>query len=163
MSHRLHLTIGETTHRALQVAATTHAARPATLAAHILSAALQAGSLPPTAHATPEHDRPERAQWLQLDRDTEWRDRLWTAVQTLRSEYPEVAAIIHDGWHRDRFTRDGLFALTIWRKQLDKGAQSDPRLELEWLTALAHFKRLHEEHCRQVKPRNPEPNRPKDW
>jgi len=182
MSHRIHLTVDDATYHALTAAAAKRNTRPTTIAAAIITKATTGETLPPheasptstTPLPTPpeqptDHgpqDRPatdRRALWLQLDRGPEWQTQMWHAAQDLRAAYPDLTDALRDGWHTDRFTRDGIIALTVWRAQLDNGAQADPRLELQWLTAMRDFKRMYDEHRRHSGTRTLAQEQPSDW
>ena len=182
MSHRIHLTVDDATYHALAAAAAKRNTRPTTIAGAIITQATTGEGLPPhdasptstTALPTPterltDHgpqDQPEtdrRALRLQLDRGPEWQAQMWHAAQELRAAYPDLTDAFRDGWHTDRFTRDGIIALTIWRAQLDTGTQTDPRLELQWLTAMRDFKRLYDEHRRHSGTRAATQEQPDDW
>lgn len=118
------------------------------------------------ASAEPDEDpsnQRERAGWLQHDRGEEWRDAMWNAAERLHASFPELHDTMRSGWHNDRFTRNGIFALAVWRQQIDEHAPNDPRLELQWLAALADFARSHEQHRRQIRHRDERLPRPHDW
>jgi len=182
MSHRIHLTIDDATYHALAAAAAKRNIRPTTIAGAILSRATigevlaphdtsPTGTTPPP--SPPEQptdrspqDRPttdRRALWLQLDRGHEWQTQMWRAAQELLTAYPDLTDALRNGWHTDRFTRDGILALTVWRAQLDNGTQADPRLELQWLAAMRDFKRMYDEHRRHSGIRTPAQEQPSDW
>ena len=107
---------------------------------------------------------PEPAAWLQRDRGPEWRDVMWAAVRELYTSYPELKTMLRKGWEDDRFARDGVFALAVWRQQIDEHAENDPRLELQWLSALQDYARNYEHHNRGRPSRQAaEPERPGGW
>ena len=186
MSHRIHLTVDDATYLAIAETAAKRNTRPTTIAAAIITQATNGEPLPPqdappapvtptaVAATEPRDQRAgvptdvhpatdKRALWLQLDRGPEWQTQMWNAAQELRAAYPDLTDAFRDGWHTNRFTRDGILALTIWRAQLDNGNQADPRLELQWLAAMRDFKRMYDEHRRYSGTRAPTQEQPADW
>jgi len=189
MTQRVNLSLDEDAAAALQAAAAQRDVRPTTLAGQLIRSALLGGpsatpgelALPTPASDTtassaagaagtagpgptvPPAADSERAEWLQLDRGRAWRDAVWQAAEQLRRDYPDLADLAKDGWHRDRFTRDGLLALAVWRADLDVGAQVDPRLELQFLAGLRDFKRMLEERGGHVGAPVVAIDRPADW
>lgn len=186
MSRRLHITVDEATYQALTAAATIRGSRPTTIASAIITQAVtgaaapiptrpQLGAAIPRSHHLPatvsppdiaepaEQTPPGRTMWLQLDRGPAWRTKMWHAAQQLRIWYPDLNDTMREDWHTDRFTRDGIFALVVWRAQIDRGDQPDPRLEHQWLAALRDFKRMHDDHRRHVGSRAVTQDRPADW
>ncbi|WP_354697335.1 hypothetical protein DSM112329_02958 [Paraconexibacter sp. AEG42_29] len=156
MSRRLQVRVSEEQYEALAALATLRHLKTGTLAVVILAEHLQSVASgppsPPPAAADPMPSPPPapatQAAWLQRDRGSEWLQEIWDIAQQLREWYPDLHDATRDDWHSDRFSRDGVFALAIWRKQLDEAAENDPRLELQWLAALRDFSRNHEEHRR---------------
>lgn len=112
-----------------------------------------------------EASRPpkEPAAWLERGRGQDWRTEMWDAAMQLWADYPDLNPVMEFDWHTDRFTRDGILALHVWRRQIDEHAQNDPRLELQWLTALRDFCRIHEEHRRIHGGAHRDLARPADW
>jgi len=189
MTQRVNLSLDEDAAATLQAAAAQRDVRPTTLAGQLIRSALLGGqpvtpgqlALPTPASDTtassaaaatgtpapgrtvPQIADSERAEWLLLDRGRAWRERMWDAAEQLRSEYPDLADLAKDGWHRDRFTRDGLLALAVWRTDLDVGAQVDPRLEHQFLAGLRDFKRMLEERAGHVGAPVVAIDRPADW
>lgn len=176
MSNRLTIVVDDATRDALTATANERGTRVATLAATILTTHLGGGcqpAPPPPAPPTPAPAAAEtgpaappprpRAAWLQLDRGSEWRDQAWNQLHQLRTDYPDITDLLNGPWHHDRFTRDGLLALAVWRAELDTGHQPDPRAELQWLTALRDFRRTVDEHRRQHRNRDTPAERPTSW
>ncbi|WP_354700205.1 hypothetical protein DSM112329_00470 [Paraconexibacter sp. AEG42_29] len=105
----------------------------------------------------------ERATWLEQHHDPEWRRTMWLAVKRLMASYPVLHDIVSYEWTTDRLTRDGVLALTVWRQQIDEHAGNDPRLELQWITALRDYAAYHETHRRQLTHPIDAHQRPDGW
>ncbi|MCW3038295.1 MAG: hypothetical protein JWM31_200 [Solirubrobacterales bacterium] len=107
---------------------------------------------------------PGPAAWLDHERSSEWRGEMWNAVERLCDGYPEIVELAaHGSWDEERFTRDAVLALALWRQQIDEHGGQDPRLELQWLTALVDFTRVHQHRRRELRNRTARPARPKGW
>lgn len=184
MSQRVYVTLDDATFQALQAAAAQRASRPTTIAGEIITtvtmrhapgppgqleivaAAAQSAPAPspaPPAPAPIAAGGENRAAWLQLDRGDRWREQMWVAAQQLRQWYPDLAELLRDGWHTDRFALDGTLALAVWRAELDEGEKADPRLEHQWLAALRDFKRMLEDRQGHIGSRSTPQPRPEDW
>lgn len=69
----------------------------------------------------------------------EWGLSRASAVQALLDRYPEELAALSDGWASDAAVREQLWALSVWRDQLDVGVHDDPRMELAFARSLSDF------------------------
>lgn len=182
MSHRLQIIVPDQVYDVLVATAAARASRPSTIAAQLVIDDITSRPFRakrPT-RAAPEDDESEpvseqcsdeptatppaeRAGWLELDRGHVWRAEMWDTAIKLRAAYPDLADIMGDGWQDDRFTRDGILALVVWRRQIDQRSANDPRVEMQWLTALRDFSRIQTDHRRLRHRDDRPPSRPADW
>lgn len=156
-NHRLNITVSPETFELLQASAEHHDKTPTTIAGELVRAA--ATGLPEPAAAAPDGQRP---QWL--GKSDGWKDSIWAAGQRLLTWYPDLAEVLPEGWVNDRFSRDGIFSLVVWRSQIDAGQHgNDPLAEHRFLTTLHAFRRTLEERRGYVGTERTAETRPADW
>jgi hypothetical protein len=63
---------------------------------------------------------------------------MWGAVVALHGRYPRHLEHLHTGWWTDESQAETLYALTVWRADIDDGGQ-DPREELAFHRQLADY------------------------
>lgn len=157
-NHRLNITVTPETFELLQAAADHHGKTPTTIAGELVRTA--STGIPETAPSGPPvGDRP---QWL--GKGEAWKEAIWTAGQRLLAWYPDLAEVLPEAWVTDRFCRDGVFALVVWRSQIDAGQHgNDPLAEHRFLTTLHAFRRTLEERRGYIGTERASQQRPTDW
>lgn len=95
----------------------------------------------PAASASNPGSRGGRPRWLEpYGGDSAWRQEMWGAVVALHGRYPRHLEHLHTGWWSDESQAETLYALAVWRADIDDAGQ-DPREELAFhhqLDAYAH-------------------------
>jgi len=149
-SKRVAMSFTESEHTALQTIAQRQRVPVSKLLAQIARShlALEHTDLPahPEAPEAAEPDLPsvagERPKWLPPVAKSalaKWARSRAAAVQALIDRYPAELFVLDDGWAKDAAVREQLWALTVWRDQLDTGTHHDPRIELTFASALRDF------------------------
>lgn len=71
-----------------------------------------------------------RPRWLEpYGGDSAWRQEMWGAVVALHGRYSRHLEHLHTGWWSDESQVETLYALAVWRADIDDAGQ-DPREEL---------------------------------
>jgi len=128
------------------------------LVARIVRASLESGQLhlPDPVATSPAGPVPiavahKAPPWLpplaSADYD-DWARGCAGAVAALVDRYPRELAALADDWAKDAPVREQLWALSIWRGQLDVGTHGDPRMELAFAGALQDFEVYTRERAR---------------
>lgn len=78
----------------------------------------------------PPLDRSARADWARL--------RV-AAIEALCDRYSVELSELTEGWAGDAPVREQLWAMSVWRDQLDAGIYDDPRMELSFARAMSDF------------------------
>ncbi len=149
-SKRVAISLTESEHTALQTIAHRQRVPVSKLLAQIARSHLAIEHADPPAHpeapASAEPDLPsvtgEGPTWLPPVAKpalAQWARSRAAAVQALIDRYPAELSALDDGWAKDAAVREQLWALTVWRDQLDTGAYEDPRIELAFASALHDF------------------------
>jgi hypothetical protein len=80
-----------------------------------------------------------RPRWLEpYGGDPAWRQEMWGQVVALHGRYPRQLQDVKDGWWTDDSQAETLYALAVWRAQIDDAGQ-DPREELAFQHELDHY------------------------
>jgi len=149
-SKRVAMSFTESEHTALQTMAQRQRVPVSKLLAQMARSHLALEHADPPAHpeapAAVEPDLPsvagEGPTWLPPVAKSalaEWARSRAAAVQALIDRYPAELSALDDGWAKDAAVREQLWALSVWRDQLDTGTQLDPRIELAFAGALRDF------------------------
>lgn len=149
-SKRVAISLTESEHTALQTIAQRQRVPVSKLLAQMARSHLALEHADPPAHpeapAAAEPDLPsvagERPIWLPPVAKSalaQWARSRATAVQALIDRYPAELCALDDGWAKDAAVREQLWALSVWRDQLDTGTHPDPRIELAFASALHDF------------------------
>jgi hypothetical protein len=73
--------------------------------------------------------------------DKQWRRQMWGAIVALHGRYPAQFEALKDKWWKDESQTETLFALAVWRAELDDTGQ-DPREELAFQNQLADYAQI---------------------
>ncbi len=149
-SKRVAVSLTEREHTALQTMAQRQRVPVSKLIAQMARSQLALEHADPPAHPeTPEAVEPDLPSvagegpiWLPPVAKTalaEWARSRAAAVQALIDRYPAELSALDDGWAKDAAVREQLWALTVWRDQLDTGTHQDPRIEIAFASALRDF------------------------
>lgn len=149
-SKRVAISLTESEHAALQTIAQQRRVPVSKLLAQMARSDLALEHADPPAHpeapASAEPDLPSVAGtgplWLPPVAKSalaEWARSRAAAVQALIDRYPAELSALDDGWAKDAAVREQLWALSVWRDQLDAGTHPDPRIELAFAGALRDF------------------------
>lgn len=149
-SQRVAVSLTQREHTALQAMAQRQRVPVSKLIAQMARSQLALEHADPPAHpetlATAEPDPPSVVGagpiWLPPVAKSalaEWARSRAAAVQALIDRYPAELSALDDGWAKDAAVREQLWALTVWRDQLDTGTHRDPRIELTFAGALRDF------------------------
>jgi hypothetical protein len=149
MSHRMKITLSDSTLTELRAAATDRGEPMARVATRLISDGLSAGKREPEPPA-PERvvetwgqDRgsDRRALWLEpWDGEREWRQDMWADIVALHRRYPRELAYLKDEWWDHTAHVETLCALVVWRRWIDRTAE-DPREELFFHAQLEDYGR----------------------
>ncbi len=151
MTHRIKITLPESTIGELRSAAAAGGEPMARLAARLISDGLAASggepkldplphrADPDTSSEQPHHGR--RARWIEpFDDKQEWRREMWGAIVELHARYPRELGHLKDGWWDHTAHVETLCALTVWRDWIDQVAD-DPREEFIFHAQLEDYGR----------------------
>lgn len=117
----------------------------------------------PEAYASNPSSRGGRPRWLEpYGGDSAWRQEMWGAVVALHGRYPRHLEHLHTGWWSDESQAETLYALAVWRADIDDAGQ-DPREELAFHHQLdAYAQKLRQQGGGVERTWQPGPP-PADW
>src|SRR5258708_36647358 len=136
MSHRMTITLTDSTLAELRSAAKDRGEPMARLATRLVSTGLSGSNReqePPRVRAG-DAERPDlgadrRAPWLEpFEGEQEWRRDMWGAIVALHGRYPRDLGHLKAGWWEHTAHVEMLCALVVWRDWIDQA--DDPRDEL---------------------------------
>jgi hypothetical protein len=115
------------------------------------------------ASATKPGSRGGRPRWLEpYGGDSAWRQEMWGDVAALHGRYPRHLEHLHTGWCTDESQAETLYALAVWRADIDDAGQ-DPREELAFHHQLdAYAQKLRQQGGGVERPWQPGPP-PAEW
>jgi hypothetical protein len=147
MSHRMKITLPDSTLAGLRAAAKDCGEPMARVATRLISDGLAAGTRapepPPHEPAAPRPDPgpDRRAAWLEpFDDAQDWRRDMWGAIVALHGRYPRQLGHLKDGWWDHTAHVETLCALVVWRDWIDQTGD-DPREELLFHAQLEDYDR----------------------
>lgn len=135
MSRKIQIVLPDPAALQLQLLADGHGEPLATFARHLVCdgialAATEGRVRAPVAAAGNPGSRGGRPRWLEpYGGDAAWRQEMWGAVVALHGRYPRHLEHLHTGWWNDESQAETLYALAVWRADIDAAGQ-DPREEL---------------------------------
>lgn len=147
MSHRMKITLTDSTLAELRSAAKDRGEPMARLATRLVSTGLSGSNReqePPRVRAG-DAERPDlgadrRAPWLEpFEGEQEWRRDMWGAIVALHGRYPRDLGHLKDGWWEHTAHVEMLCALVVWRDWIDQA--DDPRDELLFHAQLEDYSR----------------------
>jgi hypothetical protein len=149
MSHRMKITLPDSTLAELRSAAKDRGEPMAHLATRLISTGLSESNRehePPTHGQArdarkPDLDTDRRAPWLEpFEGEQQWRRDMWGAIVALHGRYSRELGHLKDGWWNHTAHVETLCALVVWRDWIDQ-APDDPRYELAFHAQLEDYSR----------------------
>jgi hypothetical protein len=149
MSHRMKITLSQSTLAELRAAALENGEPMARLATRLISVGLSAGGhehdpqaeAAPATATEPFRDPERRAPWLEpFEGEREWRGLMWGGILALYRRYPRELGHLRHGWWNHASHVETLCALVVWRDWIDEAAD-DPRHELAFHAQLEDYSR----------------------